>query len=285
MRKTSSPESGSEDRDSKTKPQVTINDIHPVYRSSKRVTEKQLDTLQRELGAELPGSYRAFLTRFGHGWINDWLQIYCPDDELLQQQRESLVQRFGECTRDFGVSYEGAKLTEDDIRTSIQIGINQDLLQLLVCRRFPGSVFAWDNLTISQHTTGVEVLDPFAAMQMDRFAYFFPLEPVPEYRSLACQSKRIDVQEVVQALKERCKGPVNVIDVDEGPGSGSRSPAFWLFPEKLGVKLHVYGVETDRHHRVYLSLGTSPKLLSKVNAVIDAASNHLGAKFKRANPY
>jgi hypothetical protein len=264
---------------------VTIDDIHLVYRSSNRVTEKQLDALERELGAELPRGYRAFLTRFGHGWINEWLSIYCPDADLLKEQRESLVRRFGNYTRNYTINYDGAKLTEDDIKISVQIGTNQDVMQLFACRRFPGSVFAWDNVTITQHTTGVEVLDPFAGMRMDRFAYFFPSEPVPEYRSLACQSKRLDVQEAVQALEERCKGPVYVIDVDEGPGSGARSPAFWLFPQKLGVKLHVYGVETPRDRRVYLTFGTSPKLLSKVDVLIEEASNHLGIKFKPARWY
>jgi hypothetical protein len=260
---------------------VTIDDIHPVYRSSKRVTEKQLNALERELGAELPRGYRAFLTRLGHGWINDWLQIYCPDADLLRVQRESLVRRFSEYTRDDMIPYQGGKLTEDDIKTSVQIGINQDVMQLFACRRFPGSAFAWDGLGLTQLTAGVEVLDPFG-MRVDGFAYFFPLEPVPEYRSLACRSKRLEVREVVQALEDRCKGPAYVIDVDEGPGLGTRSPAFWLFPRTLGVKLHVYAVETDRDRRVYLTFGTSPKLLSKVDALIEAASYQLGVKFRPA---
>src|SRR5262249_45376452 len=104
MRKASPPESGRKHPISgKTQARVTIDDIHPVYRSSKRVPEKQLDALRRELGAELPRGYRAFLTRFGHGWINDWLQIYCPDADLLHKQRESLVRRFGEYTRDYTI--------------------------------------------------------------------------------------------------------------------------------------------------------------------------------------
>jgi hypothetical protein len=286
MRKGPPPESRRKNHVSgKTKAKVTIDDIHPVYVASKRVTDKQLDALERELGAELPRGYRAFLTRFGHGWINDWLSIYCPGADLLQEQRESLARRFGDYTRDYTINYDGAKLTEDDIKTSVQIGINQDVMQLLACRRFPGSVFAWENLTITQHTTGVEVLDPFAAMRMDRFAYFFPAEPVPEHRSLAYRSKRLDVREVVQALEDRCKGPAYVIDVDEGPGLGTRSPAFWLFPQKLGVKLHVYAVETDRNRRVYLASGTSRKLLSKVDALIEEASYQLGVKFKPARWY
>src|SRR5437667_10823596 len=111
----------------KKQARLTIDDIHAVYRSSKRVTEKQLDALERELGAELPRGYRAFLTRFGHGWINDWLQIYCPDADLSQKQRESLVQRFGDYTREFTINYDGAKLTEDDINTSVQIAIVQNV--------------------------------------------------------------------------------------------------------------------------------------------------------------
>lgn len=129
---------------------MTIDDIHAVYRSSKRVTQKQFDALQRELGAELPRGYRAFLTRFGHGWINDWLQIY-SDAELLQQQREALVRRFGDDTHDYTIDYDGAKLSEEEINTCVQIGIDQDVTQLFACRSFPGSVFAWSGLTITQH--------------------------------------------------------------------------------------------------------------------------------------
>lgn len=265
----------------KAKHRVTIDDIHLVYKSSKRVTKKQLDALEQELGAELPRGYRAFLTRFGHGWVNDWLQIYCPDAELIREQRDELVRRFGEYTREGMIRFDGAKLTENDINTCIQIGINQDVMQLFACRRFPGSVFKWDGLYVTQLKTGVEVLDPFG-MRVDGFAYFFPLEPVPTHRSLACQSKRLEVSQVVQAVEELCKGAVRVIDVDEGPGLGARTSAFWLFPLKLGVKLHVYGVETSRDRRVYLTFGTSPKLLPKVEALIEAISNQLAVRFKPA---
>jgi hypothetical protein len=261
---------------------VTIDDVHAIYPSAKRVTEKQLDTLEREFGVGLPRGYRAFLKRFGHGWINDWLQIYCPDAGLLKEQRESLVRDFLQHTREYTTSFDGAKLSEADMRSCVQIGIDQDLMRLFACPRFPGSVFAWSSLTITRHKAGVEVLDPFAGMRMDKFAYFFPLEPVPEYRSLACQSKKLKVQEVIQAVEDQCKGSVRVIDVDEGPGLGTRSPAFWLFPQGLGVKLHVYGVEIERHRRVYLTLGTSPKLLAKVVLLIEEAANRLGVKFKPA---
>jgi hypothetical protein len=47
----------------------------------------------------------------------------------------------------------------------------------------------------------------------------------------------------------------------------------------------VYGVETDRARRVYLTFGTSPKLLSQVDAVIEEASIQLGVKFKPAHWY
>src|SRR5262249_31351719 len=160
--------------------------------------------------------------------------IYCPDADSLKEQRESLARDFVRYTRDYGPSFEAADLSEEDMRTCIQIGANQDVMRLFACRRFPGSVFEWSGLTITKHKTGVEVLDPFAALRMDLFAYFFPNEPVPEFRSLACQSKTLEVGEVVRAIEERCKGPVHVIDVDEGPGLGTRTPAFWLFPEKLG---------------------------------------------------
>lgn len=262
---------------------MKIIDIHAVYRSSKRVTEKQLDALESRLGAKLPQGYREFLTQFGHGWINDWLQIYCPDAELLQKQREALVRRFDDYTRNYGIEYDGAKLTADDMATSIQIGLNQDVLQLIACPRYPGSAFAWDNLTITQHKTGVELLDPFAAV--DKFPYFFPLQPAPEHRSLACTSKRLQVQAVVQALEDYCQGAAIVVDVDEGPGPGKRSPAFWVFPQTLGVKLHVYAVETDRDRRVYLTFGTSPAHLAKVETVIEEVSNQLGSKFKPARRY
>jgi hypothetical protein len=265
--------------------QVTIDDVYAVYPSSKPVTQKQLDGLQRELGAELPRGLRDFLTRFGHGWVNDWLQIYLPDAGLLKEQRESLVRDFHQYTCDYTTSFDAAKLAEADMRSCVQIGINQDVMRLFACSRFPGSVFAWSGLTITRHKAGVEVLDPFAAMHMDRFAYFFPADPAPEFRSLACQSKRLEVKDVVHALKEQCKGTVHVIDVDEGPGMGMRTPAFWVFPEKLGAKLHVYGVESAHDRRVYLTFGASPTHLPMVESLIEEASGQLAVKFKSARWY
>jgi hypothetical protein len=53
----------------------------------------------------------------------------------------------------------------------------------------------------------------------------------------------------------------------------------------LGVKLHVYGVETGRDRRVYLTFGTSPKHLSKVDTLIEEAADQLGVKFKPARWY
>ena len=261
---------------------TTVKDIYVVYRSSKRVTPKQLDQLAAALGAELPHGYRDFLTHLGHGWINNWLQIYCPERDLLREQRDSLIQRFEEYSHDEMITFEGAKLKLDDIHSSVQIGVDQDGMQLFACPRFPGSVFEWSGVTITQHKGGVEMLDPFAGMRMETFAYFFPLKPVSVHRSLACQSKRLAVQDVVQAFETLCRGGVQALDVDEGPGIGSRAPAFWVFPNRLGVKLHVYGVETARHRRVYLTFGTSPSALTKVESLIESVADELGVKFKPA---
>lgn len=261
---------------------ITIEDIHPVYRSAKRVTQKRLDKLEAEFGAELPRGYRSYLTTLGHGWLNDWLQIYCPDADLLVEQRKSLMEYFEKYTREGMLTFRGAKLKLEDIQASIQIGIDQDVMQLFACPRFPGSVFEWSGITITQHSGGVERLDPFAGMRMETFAYFFPHQPAPEYRSLACQSKKLAVDEVVQTIENLCKGGARVVDVDEGPDPGSRTPAFWLFPEKLGVKFHVYGVETSKYRRVYLTFGTSPKHLPKVESVIEQAGDQLGVRFKPA---
>ncbi len=260
-------------------------DIHVVYRSSKRVTLKQLDRLEAEFGAALPLGYRDFLTHLGHGWINDWLQLYCPNRDLMMEQRNSLVERFEQYSCDQLMRFDGAELKMDDIGSSIQIGIDQDDMQLFACPRFPGTVFDWSGFTITQHESGVERLDPFAGMRMGTFAYFIPLQPVPEYRSFACQSKRLPVEDVVRTFEVLCKGGVHVIDVDEGPGQGARTPAFWIFPKKLGVKLHVYGVETSRHRRIYLTIGTSPKLLPKVESLIASVMNELRVNFKPAKWY
>ena len=264
---------------------ITVDDIHVVYRSSKRVTPKQLDRLETEFGAELPRGYRELLTRIGHGWINDWLSIYCPDKQRMPQQRAVLVERFEEYTREDMLYFKGSTLTVDDMNSSVQIGIDQDVMQLIICPRFPGSVFEWSGIWITQHKSGVELLDPFAGMRMEEFSYSFPHEPAPKYTSLACQSKRLQVGDVVDTLTSLCKGSTQVIDVDEGPEPGSRTPAFWIFPSKLGVKLHVYGVETTKKRRVYLTFGTSPKLLPKVETLIEMASEKLGVKFKPAQWY
>lgn len=261
---------------------MTVDDIHAVYRSSKRVTQKQLDSLEAEFGAELPLGYRNYLMTLGHGWVNDWLQIYCPEPDLLAEQRNSLIQRF---TDNPPLACEGAKLRIADINTCIQIGIDQDTTQIFACKRFPGSVFEWSGFTITRHKRGLERLDGIAGMGMERFAYFFPLEPVPVHRSLACQSKKLAVRDVVLTLEDHCRGDSYVVDVDEGPEPGTRTPAFWVFPRKLGVKLHVYAIESNRTRRVVLTLGTSRKLLPKVEALIDSAAEALGVRFKPAQWY
>jgi len=91
------------------------DDIHIVYRSSKRVTAKQLDRLESLFGAELPRGYRAFLTQFGHGWINGWLQFYCPDATLIKYQRESMLQDFDDESQG-DIDYDGAQLTRADMK-------------------------------------------------------------------------------------------------------------------------------------------------------------------------
>lgn len=261
---------------------ISVDDVHVVYRSSKRVTQKQLDSLETEFGAELPLGYRRLLMTLGHGWINDWLQIYRPDADLLAEQRNSLIQRF---TDRPPLACKGAKLRMADINTSVQIGIDQDTTQIFACKRFPGSVFEWSGFTITRHKRGLESLAAIAGMRMERFAYFFPLDPAPVHRSLACQTRKLAVQDVVQALEEHCRGDSYVVDVDEGPERGSRTPSFLVFPRKLGVKLHVYAIETDRTRRVVLTLGTSPKLLPKVEALIDSVAEALGVRFKPAQWY
>ena len=87
--------------------------------------------------------------------------------------------------------------------------------RLIACRRFPGSVFEWDGLEITRHKAGVQVLDPFTALWMDRFTYFVPLAPIPKHGKVACQGKRLVVQDVVDVLQGCCKGGLRVIDVDD----------------------------------------------------------------------
>ncbi len=258
---------------------ITIQDIHVVYRSAKRVTDKQVDKLEATFGATLPLAYREYLLTLGHGWVNDWLQIYLPGTALASQQRESLAHDFAESPP---LHMKGAKLKASDFTNAVQIGIDQDMTRLFACPRFPGSVFEWSGLSIVRHKRGLERLDFVAGMRMERIAYFLPLSPTPEHRSLACQSKKLLVEDVVQALQDQCRGDSHVVDVDEGPGPGSRSPAFWIFPQRLGVKFHVYGVESVSSSRIYLTYGTSPKLLPKVEAVISSATETLGANFKPA---
>lgn len=255
---------------------ITIDDVHAVYRSSTRVTEKQLDAAENQLGAELPRGYRAFLTQFGHGWINDWLQFYCPDTNLLEWQREEMLQQFDDDSQG-AIACDGGKLTRSDIVSSIQIGIVTDVRYLFACRRFPGSLFDWSGRTITQHETGLEVLDPFAALGMDKFAYFIPLQPVSENGYVVCRSKRLTVPDVVQAFEDQCGESVHAIDVSR------EIPAYWIFPEKLGVKFHVFAGKDNRYGNTYVKYRTAPKVLAKVESIINLAGEQLGVKFKPAS--
>lgn len=258
---------------------ITIHDIHVVYRSAKRVTEKQIGQFEEMFGAALPLGYRQYLETLGHGWVNDWLQVYLPETELVSRQRDSLVHDFSASP---ALNFQGAKLKASDLNDAVQIGIDQNATRLFACPRFPGSVFEWSGLSIVRHKRGFEQLDFVAGMRMERFAYFLPLSPIPENRSLAYQSKKLPVEDVVQTLKDNCEGDSHVVDVDEDPGPGSRSPAFWIFPEQLGVMFHVYGVESARSRRIYLTFRTSPRLLPKVDALVQSVTTELGAKFKPA---
>lgn len=273
------PESHSKDKSMA----MTIEDVHMVYRSSKRVTEKQLDKLEAQLGAALPKGYRSFMTRFGHGWINDYLQFYCPDQELIKTQRERIIEWF----EDFGdaAHYKGAKLKASDFENCIQFAVVLDTPLLFACPRFPGSAFELDGLDITQHRSGIEKLDRVLGMGSFPFAYFIPLEPVAAHRYFACQSKTLGVDEVVKAFVDACKSKVHVIDKDEGEGLHNRSPAFWLFPEKPGVHLHIYAVDNGRQRKVYVTYATSPKLLSKVETFVEKVFQLIGMKFKPAKPY
>lgn len=259
-----------------------IDQPHLVYLPATTVTEAELDALEAELGAELPRGYRAFMSRYGHGWINDWFQLYCPDPQQVREERDDFAADYERNLRDYpsSMTFTGARLGVDEIAECIQIGVNQDMLRLLALPRHPGCVFAWDNLTVTEHTSGVEDLEPFAAMRMDRFCYMMPFDPEPAHRSFACQSKRVGVDSIVELVRSRVEGEIPIVDVDEGPNPGSRSPAFWLFPEKLGAKLHVYGVVDSNPRRVYLTVATSVDRLDRVVEFIEEMSKDLPAKIR-----
>ena len=254
---------------------ITIDDLHPVYASSETVDPQELDRLESEFGADLPRGFRAFLMKFGHGWINDWLQFYCPDTSLLQNQRERLLVQFD--SQHEYLMYEGPDLTRDDIAGSIQVGIVTDDMHLFACPRYPGSLFDWSEGTISHHNTGIELLDPFAALHMEKFAYFTPLQPVPENGYVVCSRKKLAVGDVVQAIRQQCGGAAHQVDV------GGEIPAFWVFASNLSAKFHIFAGRDSHSGNVYTKYCTSPEALSKVETAIHAAEVQLGVQFKPAS--
>lgn len=254
---------------------ITLGDVHAVYRSSKRVTPRMLDRVVAALGAELPRGFREFLTRLGHGWVNDWLQFYCPDARLIENQRSEMLRQF-EDDRLGAVDCRGAKLTRTDIASSIQLGIVTDVRYLFACPRFPGSLFDWSERTIVRHRKGIEALDPFAALDMDKFAYFIPLNPVSENGSLVCQSKRLAVTDAVQALERHCRGTVHIVDIGRG------TPAYWIFPARLGAMFHVFARADNPQAGVRLKYRASPKAFARVQSVIEEVEGTLQVRFKPA---
>jgi hypothetical protein len=54
---------------------MRVVDVYVVCRSPDRVTAKQVDRLERAVGFPLPRGYREYLTRLGHGYLNNWLMV------------------------------------------------------------------------------------------------------------------------------------------------------------------------------------------------------------------
>jgi hypothetical protein len=66
---------------------MRITDVYIVCPSPDRVRAKQVDCLERTVGFSLPHGYREYLTRLGHGYLNNWLMVYLPGLEMVESQR------------------------------------------------------------------------------------------------------------------------------------------------------------------------------------------------------
>jgi len=153
-----------------------------------------------------------------------------------------------------------------------------DVRYLFACPRFPGSVFDWEIRTITQHKEGIENLDPFAALHMDKLAYFIPLRPTSEGGYVFCRSKRLTVPDIVEAMEDQCEGNVQRLDI-----SRPESSAYWIFPTELGAKFHVFAGRNKRLGNIYIKYQTSPKTLAKVEGVMNDLEQNLRIKFKPAS--
>jgi hypothetical protein len=259
---------------------ITLDDVHVVYPTDDPVSSDKLDELEDAFGVALPTGYREYLTRLGHGSLNDDLHVYCPEANLRDEQRRENAERFG----DWSFSFDGPELTQADIDAAIQVGVTLSTPVYIACPRFPGKLFKldWGGEIICLET-GFEILDPLSGMLACGFAFFHPLSPAGDCLYFASTSKRLEVEQVTKAFSELCSnGRVHAYDV---PDDKARSPHVCLLLEALGTRLQVFRTPLLKQPRVQLQAHLPEARTDDFKEVLHEASERLGVKFKPARAY
>ncbi|HQX52741.1 MAG TPA: hypothetical protein PLY87_29330 [Planctomycetaceae bacterium] len=254
-----------------------LEDIHVVYPTDEPVSSNELDELESQFGAPLPFGYRDYLTRLGHGWLNDDVQLYCPDAKLREKQRELLAQEFA----DSRFSFDGPELTQSDINDAIQIGICLRNTIFIACPRYPGRLFDlyWGG-EIKCLESGVEVLDPLSGMLACGFAFFEPVSPAAISLNFASASKRIEVYNVTQSIRSLCSdGAVHVFDI---LGDSGRTPYECIFLEAIGARVQIFRAGSEKSPKIHLQAHLPKSRCKDFEAVLEAVAQQLRVTFKPA---
>jgi hypothetical protein len=99
-------------------------------------TEAELQEAERELGSRLPESYRAFLSRFGPGYIHDWAEIYGV--KTIPKRRDRTVVSNTRTMREFFDKYVDPRPNQRWLLNVVYFGDYQGNAQ-----------FVWDPAAIS----------------------------------------------------------------------------------------------------------------------------------------
>lgn len=251
---------------------MRVADVYVVCPSPDRVRAKQVDRLERAVGFPLPRGYREYLTRLGHGYLNNWLMVYLPGPGMVEGQREYVSKLF---PRFFPYcQFTGPKLAEADVDSCVKVGYTLDGQDVLACPRFPGWAFVvyWD-WGVHGVKTGFERLDRLSPSGFDLprgFMFFEPNHADFLQRRFACPRKVGPADLEAFFGEKRAWAPAHSFWSGEG-----ESAQLWLFIKALKARLVLY-----QRDRTYLEARIHKGRLPALQARLRDAEEGFGVRFK-----
>jgi hypothetical protein len=229
-----------------------------------------VDRLERAVGFPLPRGYREYLTRLGHGYLNNWLMVYLPGPGMVEQQREYVANLFPNYHY---FEYTGPKLSQADIDACVILGYTLDGQDVLACPRFPGWAFVifWGG-HIHGVKTGFERVDRLhpAGFSTGRFMFFEPNHADYLQRRFACPLKVAPADLEAFFGERRASAPDHVWRNSEG-----QTAELWLFIKALRARLVLY-----QRDRTYLEARIHKDRLPNLLVRLQDAGERFGVRFK-----